>query len=101
MSGGPVPDHVRRELGGSASEAWLRCADVIYGRGGPLRAAAVLRRYPGCLLVSLRDGGGRCVTLVRAGRGRVAVHVHTGINERHDHAELVARLYARLVGGVC
>jgi hypothetical protein len=48
--------------------------------------------------VSLRDGTGRCVTLVRAAGG-VAVRVHRGVGGRCAHAVLASRLYARLVTG--
>lgn len=98
MRGGTLPDHVRVELDGAASEAWRCCADVLFGTGGPRQAAELMHRYPGCLLVSLRDGTGRCVTLVRAAGG-VAVRVHCGVAGRGAHAVLASRLYARVVAG--
>lgn len=99
MSGVPGPDHVGVDLDGAASEAWLRCADVLFGRGAPPRAAELLSRYPGCLLVSLRDADGRCVTLARVGAGRVEARVCGDVHGGRDHAALADRLYRRLVAG--
>src|SRR5262249_51654186 len=92
--GGPGPGPVRGGLGGGAPGAGGRCGDLLYGGGGPRLAADVLRRYPGCLLVSVRDGAGRCVTLLRGPGGRVTRHVHSGVGTRRDHTALVLALYA-------
>jgi hypothetical protein len=99
VNGVPVPEHVRVDLDGAASESWRRCADVLYGSGTLPLAAALLVRYPGCLLVSLRDAGGDCVTLARTGGGRVDVRVRRGVRTREGHTAIVTGLYARLVAG--
>ncbi|MGW5355132.1 hypothetical protein ACWERV_32015 [Streptomyces sp. NPDC004031] len=99
MNGGIVPDHVRVELDGTTSEAWRCSADVLFGTGAPDLAAKLIRRYPGCLVVSLRDGSGRCVTLVRAAGGGVVVRVHSGVGSACAHAVLVSLLYGQLVAG--
>ena len=90
-------DHVRINVDRAPCEARLRCADVLYGTGGPRRAAALLRRYPGCLLASVRDAGGRCVTLSRSGRRFTA----TGVRSEREHALLVSVLHRWLAGLSC
>ncbi|WP_327291910.1 hypothetical protein [Streptomyces sp. NBC_01198] len=105
MSGRLLPDHVRVDVDRVGSEARRACADVLYGTGDARDAAALMRRHPGCLLVSLRDGRGRCTTLVRhpaARRGAAevrVVRVRTRVLGRRTHALLASLLHARLVAG--
>ncbi len=107
MSGQLLPDHVRVDLDAVSCEAWRACADVLYGTGSPRSAVPLLRRYPGCLLVSLRDGRGWCVTLARIVRADsegalvCVLQVRTGVLSRRDHALLASRFYGRLVAGGC
>jgi hypothetical protein len=106
VNGPGLIDHVRVDLDSVSSEAWRGCADVLYGTGSPRSALLLLRRYPGCLLVSLRSGSGRCVTLVRSfpdrqGTGRNAehfvLHIRAGVQNRREHALLASVLYTRAV----
>ncbi|GAA2353098.1 hypothetical protein [Streptomyces cuspidosporus] len=99
--------HLRADLGGAADATTLTCADVLYGSvGDPGHAARVLRRYPGCLLTTVRDadgadGGGRCVALARGGGVPVAVTAAGGppISGR-EHALIASVLHAWLEAGL-
>lgn len=93
----PTPVHddlVLVSLDAAGREVRRRCADVLYGAGDPALAEELLARYPGCLLVSVRDGSGRCVTLSRTGR-RICAAPVTG---EREHAQLAAALHRWLVG---
>ena len=93
----PTPVHddlVLVSLDAASREVRRRCADVLYGAGDPALAEELLARYPGCLLVSVRDGSGRCVTLSRTGR-RICAATVTG---EREHAQLAAALHRWLVG---
>jgi hypothetical protein len=81
------------DLDDTSRESSWSCADVLYGTGVPERAAALLRRYPGCVLVSLRDAHGRCTTLSRWGGPIVLEPVRSG----SEHALAVAMLHQWLV----
>jgi hypothetical protein len=90
----PVDDDpVLVSLDAAGREVRRRCADVLYGAGDPALAEELLARYPGCLLVSVRDGAGRCVTLSRTGR-RICVAPVTG---EREHAHLAAALHRWVV----
>lgn len=106
MNGPGLIDHVRVDLDSVSSDAWRGCADVLYGTGSPRSALLLLRRHPGCLLVSLRSSSGRCVTLVRSAPGRQGtggnaelcfLHIRTGVQSRREHALLASVLYTRAV----
>lgn len=86
-------DPVLVSLDAAGREVRRRCADVLYGAGDPALAEELLARYPGCLLVSVRDGAGRCVTLSRTGR-RICVAPVTG---EREHAHLAAALHRWVV----
>ncbi|MEU1784379.1 hypothetical protein ABZ553_00280 [Streptomyces sparsogenes] len=92
-----------RASGEHADATTPACADVLYGAGGPGHAARVLLRYPGCLLVTVRDadGGGRCVALARGGGAPVAVTAAGGppISGR-EHALIASALHAWLEAGL-
>jgi hypothetical protein len=90
----PARDHTRISLDDGGGERQRRCADVLYGLGSTERAAALLERYPGCLLVSLREPTGRCVTLSRTGR-RIVV---TPVRDDLEHAALASLLHQWLAG---
>ncbi|MEU7239146.1 hypothetical protein ACI2L4_06825 [Streptomyces sparsogenes] len=104
-AGKPLADgHLRVDLGGAADATTLTCADVLYSSvGDPGHAARVLRRHPGCLLVTVRDadGGGRCVALARGGGAPVAV---TAAGARpvsgREHALIASALHAWLEAGL-
>ncbi|MEU1664574.1 hypothetical protein ABZ547_13330 [Streptomyces sparsogenes] len=104
-AGNPLADgHLRVNLGGAADATTLTCADVLYGSvGDPRHAARVLRRYPGCLLATVRDpdGGGRCVALARGAGAPVAVTAAGGppLSGR-EHALIASVLYAWVEAGL-
>jgi hypothetical protein len=75
------------------TETLRRCADILYGTGDPESATLLLERYPGCLLVSLRDARGRCVTVSRGGMRSTISPV---LNE-HEHALIVSMLHQWLI----
>ncbi|WP_141713027.1 hypothetical protein [Streptomyces sparsogenes] len=103
----PADGHLRVDLGGAADATTLTCADVLYGSvGDPRHAARVLRRYPGCLLATVRDadgadGGGRCVALARGGGAPVAVTAAGGppVSGR-EHALIASVLHAWVEAGL-
>ena len=86
-------DHVLVRLDTACDETRRRCADVLYGVGGPDLAEHLLARYPGCLLVSVRGPEGRCVTLSSTGLRIVA----TGVTGDREHALLASALHDWLV----
>ncbi|GAA2085952.1 hypothetical protein GCM10009801_48020 [Streptomyces albiaxialis] len=91
-------DVVYVDLDAFRGERVRQCADVLYGTGRH-DAVALLRRYPGCLCVTLRGPGGVCTAVTRGGeRARVA----TGARELSagEHALLAALLHAWLVRGL-
>ncbi|WP_329130274.1 hypothetical protein OG552_06750 [Streptomyces sp. NBC_01476] len=92
---GPACDHVRVDLDGSPppDRTLLACADVLYGAGGPQAAARLLRRHPGCLLVSVRDEHGQCTTLTRTGVLITAGPVRGG----EEHALFASMVHRWLV----
>lgn len=94
MRGAPAWNHTRVSLDADVSEARRRCADVLYGLGAPELAASLLERYPGCLLVSVRDAAGRCVTLSRTGKRIVVTPVRGDL----EHALLASLLHQWLAG---
>lgn len=87
------PEALLVSLDACGDEVRRRCADVLYGLGDPALAERLLERYPGCLLVSLRDTAGRCVTLTRSGR-RITVASVAGAAE---HVRLASALHRWLV----
>lgn len=83
--------HTDDETG--AAETSRRCADILYGTGDPESARLLLERYPGCLLVSLRDARGRCVSVSRTGVcGTIAF-----VRDDREHALLVSVLHQWLI----
>jgi hypothetical protein len=96
VSGPTAPDHVVVDLDGGGHESQRRCADVLYGTGGPQLAEQLLERYPGCLLVCLRDARGRCVALSRTGR-QITVSTVPPVGKELEHAFLAAMLHRWLV----
>lgn len=93
------PEHgpVVVDLDAGAGELRRRCADVLYGVGCEELAERVLARYPGCLVVSVRDAGGRCVTVTRTG-ARIAVPYIAGAREQAVLATAVHRWLVGLSG---
>jgi hypothetical protein len=92
-------DHVSVDLDGPADEAWRSCADVLLGAGEPGLADALLRRYPGCLLASVRDEQGGCTAVMRTGV-RITVTCGNGPGPAitaHAHAQLASLLHDWLV----
>jgi hypothetical protein len=101
---GLTADHLLVDLDGAADEVARECADVLYGTGaagdgpadGPADCRRLLRRYPGCLLVTLRDAAGGCAVAVRGGDGLVA-GCDGGALSRGEHALFASFLHGWLV----
>jgi hypothetical protein len=70
-------EHLIVDLDTCADEAVRSCADVLYGTGCPELATELLRRYPGCMVVAVRDARGGCLCLSRDGV-RVVVAARSG-----------------------
>ncbi|WP_150130492.1 hypothetical protein [Streptomyces sp. 150FB] len=86
-----MADHVRADFDLVTDGTWLSCADVLYGTGGPELADGLLRRYPGALLVVVRDrGDGRCTAVTRDGARIPAGRVRGA----WEHAVLASVLHA-------
>jgi hypothetical protein len=66
-AGRGLSEHVRVDLDATPGEVARTCADVLCASGGPELAVTLLQRYPGCLLVSVRDDRSRCTVLTRGG----------------------------------
>lgn len=86
-----LADHVRADFDLVTDGAWLNCADVLYGTGGPELADGLLHRCPGALLVVVRDpADGRCTAVTRDG-ARIAAGRVRGAWE---HGVLASVLHA-------
>ncbi|MEU8348903.1 hypothetical protein [Streptomyces sp. NPDC048845] len=86
-------DCVAVDLDSRTDEGLRECADALYGTGCPALGGVLLRRYPGCLLVTLRGTPGghgdcRCPARSRSGRDCVAVVLRSGARIVVTHAPL-------------
>jgi hypothetical protein len=90
------------DLDSGTEERDLQCADVLYGTATH-SPHALLRRYPGCLCVTLRSSGAGhheawCSVLCRNG-GRLVLTGDVGMT-REEHRRLAIAVHAWLARGL-
>lgn len=78
-----------------ADEALTACGDVLYGAGRSGRARELLRRYPGCLIVVVREPrSGRGLAVTRTGPAATVCRVGGGPVRAGDLAAVARVLHA-------
>ncbi|MER7410796.1 hypothetical protein [Streptomyces cacaoi] len=93
----PVAGCVPVDIDACGDEAVRECADVLYGSSAH-SARELLRRYPGCLVVTLRHPDGSCCVVTRTGGRRVPPPA--GRLPDAGHRRLAVRVHAGLASGL-
>jgi hypothetical protein len=94
----PADNGVRVDIDRCTDDAYAACADVLYGDGSFERARELLRRYPGCLVVLVREAcTGQCVAVMRTGLAGKVDPADGGPVGDDEFAALASALHAWLV----